>query len=241
MAKSVQVDVAFTAEHHALLFGWLARAVVEEAGPGMGEPVVRRAVRRYGRERGGRMAARATADGHPLTLSAYVAYGEWRADPDAMEQAFAERAPQARLLVDRCPWHTVWGENGLLDHGRLYCLEIDQALVEGFNPNLELEVRGTRPNGAAQCDFLFHEALVDEPVDAPAARVMSWAYHLGHLYWSVREVVVEALGEAGERALERALSDFAARYGEEAVEAILAYRETDFRRPFEFFMPEVHG
>ena len=42
MAKSAQVDVAFTAEHHALLFGWLARAVVEEAGPGMGEPVVRR-------------------------------------------------------------------------------------------------------------------------------------------------------------------------------------------------------
>lgn len=235
MTRSPGSDVEFTAIHHALLFGWLARSVVERVGSERGEPVVRRAVRRYGRERGRRMAARAAADGHPLNLSSYVAYGEWRADPDSMEQAFVERAPQARLVVDRCPWHTVWAENGLTSYGRLYCLEIDQALMAGFNPDLALEVRGTRPNGAAQCDFLFHDAFDDEAIDAPGAQVMPWAYHLGHLYWTVNEVVVEALGEAGEAVMEGARAEFAARYGREALEVILAYRETDFRRPEVFF------
>jgi hypothetical protein len=225
------MGVEFTATHHALLFGWLARAVVEQAGPEVGERVIRRAVRCYGRERGGRMAARAAADGHPLNLASYVAYGEWRADPRSMEQAYVERAPQARLLVDRCPWHTTWTEADLVVYGRLYCLEIDQALMSGFNPDLKLEVRGTRPNGAARCEFLFHDALEEGTIDAPSARGMPWTYHLGHLYWTVRRVVIEGLGQPGKEALQVGLADFAARYGQEAVEAILAYREVDFGRP----------
>ena len=229
-----EIDLEFEAAHHALLFGWLVRAVVEEVGPEMGERAMRRAVRRYGRERGGRMAARAAADGRPRNLDSYVAYGEWRADPGSMEQAFVQRGPQARLLVDRCPWHTTWAENDLVSYGRLYCLEIDRALVEGFNPDLELEIRGTRPNGATRCDFLFHDALGDAAIEAPGARTMPWSYHLGHLYWTVREVVLEELGEAGETALRRALADFEARLGEKAVEAILAHRGTDFDRPAEW-------
>lgn len=227
----------FEAAHHALLFAWLARAVVEGVGPEVGERVVRGAVRRYGRERGGRMAARAVADGHPRNLDSYVAYSEWRADPGSMEQAFVERRPRARLVVDRCPWHSVWAEDDLLRYGRLYCLEIDRALMEGFNPDLELEVKGTRPNGASRCDFIFHDALGDRPVEAPGARAMPWAYHLGHLYWTMRGVVLEELGEVGETALRRALADFAARYGDEAVEVILDHRDVDFRRPPEWGGP----
>ena len=71
---------AFRAMHHAMLFAWISSAVVARVGTGRGEDVVRRGVRRYGEERGHRMALRAQADGEPLTMASYLAYGEWEVE-----------------------------------------------------------------------------------------------------------------------------------------------------------------
>ena len=53
----------FTATHHALLFAWISRAVINAVGEEKGEGIIRKAVVKYGMQRGKRMAMRAKANG----------------------------------------------------------------------------------------------------------------------------------------------------------------------------------
>lgn len=231
---------SFSASHHAVLFALLSQTVLLRFGEVKGEKIIRTAVRRYGEQRGQRMRLRAQRDGEPLSMLNYMAYSEWQVGPGETEQRMPEKVPEARSFVDRCPWHQAWVEGDLLRYGRLYCLEIDQALVRGFNPELRLEVLSTLSNDDRSCEFVFHDAnLTPANLDILSEKkstnqrkgaVMSWEYHAAHLYNAVRSVVVDELNGEGEAALQEALADFSQRYGEEAVRLILSYQAVDFDR-----------
>jgi hypothetical protein len=230
--------VPFSPKHHALLFAWISKAVHDRVESDEAEVIIKKAVRRYGEERGGRMALRAKANGHKLSMLNYLAYGEWRAEPGASQQEVVERTPRANIHVRRCPWHEAWREYDLLDYGKLYCQEVDEALVRGFNPDLRIEVRRALSEGESYCDFVFHETnltllnsflLRYRQVVRPGKRaVMPWDYHLGHLFKTMGEVVGEELGQLGLAAMDAALKNFTETFGKEAGEAIEAYSVTDF-------------
>jgi hypothetical protein len=84
-------------------------------------------------------------------------------------------------------------------YGRLYCLEIDQALARGFNPALQLDVLSTLSNDMRPSEFVFHEAnltpekltLLDQKKTANQQNgaVMPWDYHAGHLYAAVKSTL----------------------------------------------------
>lgn len=213
--------------HHAALFAWIAREVLQRGGEA-GEALVRAGVRRYGQERGRRMALRAMAAGHPLDMTHYLAYGEWRAAPGESVRRLLQEAPHAHMEIVRCPWHACWQALGLAALGRLYCQEIDLALVRGFNPALVLEVKRLLTEGAPCCEFIFRGADLTRPVTLPVVTVMPWDYHLGHLYWTLYRVVAAALGDTGEQAMQAALAAFAAHYGASAADQVEAHQATDF-------------
>jgi hypothetical protein len=215
----------FTATHHALLFGWISREVAERVGTEEGEAVVRAAVRRYGEQRGRRMALRAVADGQALTMASYLAYGEWEADPDEMERHIVAEAPNIVTHVHRCPWHSAWAGNDLVEFGRFYCLEIDVSLVRGFNPDLILEVNRTQTNDGGYCEFVYRDVIGRI---TRRGTVMPWEYHTGHLWKTMGDVLVDQLGELGREALNAAVEQFRERYGQHAASLVVAYRNTDF-------------
>ncbi len=150
----------FTAFHHALLFTCIAEPLIESAGRATGEKILRQAVRRYGQQRGHRMALRAEKNGHPLNLENYFAYGGWAVPKGQMQYNMTEKRPHARLIVTRCPWYQTWESHGLLNTGKYFCKEIDAALLNGFNPELTIEVESTRTNGGTHCDFVFKAVCV---------------------------------------------------------------------------------
>ena len=126
----------------------------------------------------------------------------------------------------------------MLPYGRLYCLEIDHALVRGFNPKLSMEVNKTLTIDGEPCEFVFHgasqgranaSAEINRRSASVAERtVQTWEYHCGHLYKTFNEVLVENFGRQGEIAVSRAMSAFADHLGEEAKLIVLSYLETDF-------------
>jgi hypothetical protein len=180
------------------------------------------------------MALRAQADGQPLTMANYLAYGEWQAAEGETASEKAMQGPDMVAHVHRCPWHRAWEAHELMPFGRLYCLEIDRALVLGFNPALQLDVNSIQTGGAPTCEFVYHDV---EPIgETGKGVVMPWAYHLGHLYKTVGEVVVEALGGTGQRAVDEALAEFARHHGREAARKVAGYGDTDFDR-----LPESPG
>jgi len=211
---------------------------------------MRIAVKKYGQERGRRMALRARANGHALSLAAYFNYGEWKASPPdvlpegcsawTQQAQWVEKAPRAHERITRCPWHEAWKANGLLAVGQLYCQEIDGALVSGFNPALAVDVLATLSSGAAACEFIFHDAKPIQPDSLTAGQKpvlqpgqptqMPWEYHAGHLFATLEKVIAAELGEAGRAAVQAGLDEFARHFGEQAAGRVLAYRSVDFDR-----------
>jgi hypothetical protein len=230
----------FTETHHALLFGWLSKAIIEGVGEQRGKVVVSKALRKYGEERGRRMALRAKGSGHALDVANFFVYAEYRPISGKMKAKVAEKSPSFTLEASRCPWCDAWNENGLLPYGRLYCLDIDEAVLRGFNPNLKMDVEGTLSNGAEKCKLVYREANLTlfsyllvgyKRAIRPGKRVvMPWEYHVGHLFKTFEISIIEDLGELGRKASESAIHEFSKRYGEPAARQILAFRTTDFTK-----------
>jgi hypothetical protein len=230
-----KVDMSFAAEQHALLFAWVAREAVALAGEQAAAPALRAAVRRYGEERGHRMALRARQDGQPLSMAVYLSYREWDVPARAMQQTGAPRGSALYAETRRCPWATVWQKEGLTNYGRYFCEEIDSALVRGFNPELIIDVHGTRTSGSRSCRFTYHDAfngaLVHEDNQRPeAARRLPWSYHTAHLYATMRSVLEERLGTIGRAACDAGLATFGARFGSGMADYVRAHAEDDFDR-----------
>jgi hypothetical protein len=71
--------------------------------------------------------------------------------------------------------------------------------------------------------------LVKKKAINPGKRaLMAWDYHIGHLYKTIGEVVIEELGQVGQEAVRVALAEFASCYGEEAAQIVAEYQDTDF-------------
>lgn len=224
---------------HALLFAYLVREVIERVGPGRGALAVGEAVWRYGVQRGRRMALRAQTDGRPLDWATYLAYGEWRAPEGVQRSETLATAPDLHRRVYTCPWHQAWLEHDLLPYGKHYCLHIDRALAHGFNPALVLHVGSTLADGSSYCDFRF-EGADSSPADMAHIEqlrlelsprvVMPWAYHLGHLYKTIGQALVEQLGAMAHLLISDGLTAFAQRcpYG---TRVATEYLGTDFDVP----------
>jgi hypothetical protein len=231
---------ALTATHHAMLFALMSRAAIQTTGETEGERVIRQAVRIYGEQRGHRMALRATANGHPLTMANFLAYSEWALDRGATDLRVVAKVPHAKVHIGKCPWHRIWTENDLLSYGRYYCLEIDSALVRGFNPELKLDVNESLSAGQSRCEFIFHDAnltLRNYLVTAYRKLVkpgktcrMPWDYHCGHLYKTVGDTIIHQLDSTGREAVETALAEFAETCGQAAAHTVAAFKDTDFNK-----------
>jgi hypothetical protein len=220
-----------TEKHHALLFGLLARHVIEAAGEFTGESNILKAVMRYGEQRGRRMRLRVLRDGAPLNLTSYLAYKEWRPVTAEGRGQAVEQSGDVISTVSACPWANTWNEMGLLQYGRLYCQEIDLALARGFDPQAVLDVRKTLTNDHEPCVFVFHQAALPGEADVPVQdSAMPWGFHCAHLYKTTREVLDEQMGEEGLRLARAALDEFSQIVGEEPVHRILEIQEMDFNQ-----------
>ncbi|MCR1898407.1 L-2-amino-thiazoline-4-carboxylic acid hydrolase [Irregularibacter muris] len=229
-------EVVFSPTHHARLFSFIAKEMALSFGR-EGEKVVKDAVKRYGFQRGHRMALRAQADGFELTPLNYIAYGEWEDTTGKLDFRFPESSRDVPMEGHQCPWFLAWQEGQELEYAPLYCEDIDTYLVKGFNENILFEVKGIRPQGARICDFWFREGkmspeekkVLEERKKKLGKRAkMPWAYHMGHLYKTIKEEVETHLGKKGEEAFQRALERFEKEYGTQALEELRKYDAVDF-------------
>jgi hypothetical protein len=231
-------QLVFSESSHAVLFALIARQVFTRYGEQKGVPAVRKAIRRYGEQRGRRMALRAQTNGDALTMANYLVYGEWRSVTDGSQMKLVEDQADISMLVQRCPWEQAWKDTGLLPYGRYYCQEIDAALLRGFNPDLQIEIKQTLSNDGVPCEFIYHQAVLEpghtlsyideKSTRLESLRLMPWEYHCGHLYQVFSLVMGDEFGPRGRVTVQNALAEFALRYGGEAAGTVAAYLKTDF-------------
>lgn len=226
----------YTARDHAYVYGVIAQEIM--AGCECSEKVLEEAIKVYGLQRGSRMGQTCDAFGDTRSMQTYMAYGEWAPAPGEMDIAIPEESPSAVWNVKRCPWSQEWAESGMTDVGKFYCKYVDRELVHGFRSDLELGTGTTQTNGDAFCYFKWTGADMTPEHKAENAaiakkvgsvRLKTWAYHMGHIYKTMGEIVEKQCG-ADVRAAVYAKADarLAEKYGEKMVELMHAGLVLDY-------------
>ncbi len=225
-----------SARHHAMLFAFLAKETLAECGE-KAHDVLLEGVKRYGEQRGRRMARRAQADGQPLTVASYLAYGEWVAEPGDMDLRFPAYSPEVNMRNYQCPWYEEWAKRQLLDYGWYYCAVVDAAIARGFREDLVLDILEMRVKGEECCNFYFRQSQVSDEEQLKLGELrdrlgsrarMDWAYHTGHLFKTMKQAITGVFGAKGETAVTRALEAYEAEYGSKARKLVEEYEKVDY-------------
>ena len=139
-------------EIEAQIVGPLIRAFASEIGQERTLEIVRNLIRDLARKSGAELA-RAVGQ---QTLEAFAeSLDRWR-ENGALEIDLLEQSPtRLSFNVTRCRYAEMYKALGLADLGGSLSCERDHALINGFNPNVELTRTQTIMEGASCCDFRF--------------------------------------------------------------------------------------
>jgi hypothetical protein len=181
----------FTPHQHAVMFALFAKNILEVFGQEEGDRLLLSAVAQYGEERGRRMAKNCTAHGKPLDIYSYMTFSEWRYAKDFKKEALFDKPYRAYRIL-QCPWAISWEQAGLLEYGIYYCRVIDNAILKGFNPSLNLEMPFfLSKKGDEYCEFHWKDFVADEGQAAKTEAiakeigdscVKDFIYHTAHLF-----------------------------------------------------------
>jgi hypothetical protein len=146
------VSILVRREIEALIAVPLIQAFSEEFGGDKALETARKVIRNLAHEAGKGLAALVGGNQMEDLAKAMSLFSQG----GALEMDIVERDP-ARLLmnVTRCQYAEMYKENGIEEFGCLLSCSRDFALVEGFNPKINLTRTQTIMEGANYCDFRF--------------------------------------------------------------------------------------
>ena len=221
--------VCLRIEHHAVLFALLARQAVELCGE-KGKESILRGMTVYGKERGRRMACNARKRGDEINTMTNQAYGEWKPDFDGqMEFGQIRTQPTLQTYIAKCAWCDAWEKHGLTEYGRLYCVNVDNAVYQGYQDKYVCtQVTEPMSWGGPRCEFDWgcpltpeeNEALAAKKKELGASCMKDFTFHTAHLRATISRILIEDLGDDGQRAVDRALAEFAELFGQECLDVL---------------------
>ncbi|MDR1508118.1 MAG: L-2-amino-thiazoline-4-carboxylic acid hydrolase [Synergistaceae bacterium] len=212
----------FYIEDHAVLMALFTKSAMEKYA-GRGEKAILRAIAVYGRERGLRAAMRCVSDNESLSMENYILYGEWYDPKGASKSEIAALAPDYRTNMTVCGWCETWIEHGLLEYGRVYCENVDENLVYGFNPELKLVMGKMLSHGEGVCEFCWTGCRLEDASEFSRKRhekiprvTRDFLYHCGHLTSTFRREILVELGLLkGDEIISSALEEYEKIFGAE--------------------------
>lgn len=222
-------------EHHATLFGLLAKYAITENGE-KGKEAIQKGMTKYGNERGARMAQNALNHGDSLTTLTNQAYGEWMPDFEGqMDAGQLCIQPTLRTYVSKCAWCEAWKKHHLSEYGKYYCLNVDNAVYEGFRSDFTCRQLSTPLSwGGDRCEFDWGYPLTEEEnlllakkkKELGTSCIKDFTYHTAHILYTISTVLEKELGDAGIQAVKSAVKEYVCIFNEEYLEVLdRAYEE----------------
>lgn len=228
-------------ENQAMIFALLSKYTILAKGE-EGRAVIQQGMKRYGMERGARMAARARANGDPVCLWTNQAYGEWKPDyPGQMEFGTVSAEPTLVTYISKCAWCEAWKKYDILDYGREYCVNVDAAVYEGFGHGFGCGAVCTPVStamswGGEVCRFDWGLPLSAEEQDKITAKkaqlgtsaMKDFTYHTAHIYCAVADTVRKAFPDDAREIISKAVQDYIDLFGREEYDVLLEFSPEDF-------------
>ena len=137
----------------AQIFCTLTEEVLNKFGD-EGRKVIAESVKKYGLERGKRIADLVKSLGKELTLENFFIYG------DLDSRSILKYKPKIvdgniEIIIRDCVYCNACREWGKEEYGKIYCEYVDQAILEGYNPELILELPARMMLGDKKCHFRY--------------------------------------------------------------------------------------
>ncbi|MFO7796242.1 MAG: L-2-amino-thiazoline-4-carboxylic acid hydrolase [Promethearchaeati archaeon] len=137
----------------AQFFSIIALETINKFGE-EGRKVMETAVKKYGEERGRRIADLVKSLGKELNLKNFFIYG------DLDSRSILKYRPKIvdgnlELIIRDCVFCNACKEWNLEEYGKIYCQYVDQAILNGYNPDLTLELPERMMLGDKICHFRY--------------------------------------------------------------------------------------
>lgn len=190
-----------------------------------GKEAILKGMTKYGNERGARMAANALAHGDELTTMTNQAYGEWKPDYQGqMDFGTIHTEPTLQTYIAKCAWCDAWKKHDLLDYGKYYCVNVDNAVYQGFRSDFLCTPTTTSLSwGGERCEFDWGHPLTLEEVTKLAEKkkelgtscMRDFNFHTAHLLYTVGNTLKEELGDIGQLAVQKGIEEYIEKFGQE--------------------------
>jgi hypothetical protein len=139
-------------EIEARIVGPLVRAFAAEVGEERALAIVGDVIRELARTSGGELA-RLVGE---KTLTAFAqSLDRWSENGALQIEIVEQTSEKLSFNVTRCRYAEMYCALGLADLGASLSCQRDYALVQGFNPDIQLDRTQTIMEGAHHCDFRF--------------------------------------------------------------------------------------
>ncbi len=228
-------------ENQAMMFAFLSKYTILAHGE-EGRKVIQEGMKRYGRERGARMAARARANGDPVCLWTNQAYGEWKPDyAGQMEFGTVTTEPSLITYISKCAWCEAWKKYDILEYGREYCVNVDAAVYEGFGEGFGCgavctPVTTAMSWGGEVCRFDWglplstedQQKISDKKAELGTSAMRDFAFHTAHIYCAITDTICKHFPEDSHDIIGKAERDYTDLFGQEDFDALLEFSAADF-------------
>lgn len=224
-------------ENQAVLFALLSK-YTNKLCPELGKEIIQEGMIHYGNQRGKRMAENAISNGDPLTLWANLAYGEWNPDyPEQMEFGNIQTKPVLKTYISKCAWCEAWEKYDLIEDGKYYCVNVDNAVFQGFNPEfLCTPLTESMSFGGSRCEFDWGKSLSEEDqikLNDKKKEIgnkfkKDFDFHTAHIYYAITDVLKNKLPEKADEIIKKASDDYIELFGKEAYDVIFTFSKKQF-------------
>ena len=228
-------------ENQAMMFAFLSKYTILAHGE-EGRKVIQEGMKRYGRERGARMAARARANGDPVCLWTNQAYGEWKPDyAGQMEFGTVTTEPSLVTYISKCAWCEAWKKYDILEYGREYCVNVDAAVYEGFGEGFGCgavctPVTTAMSWGGEVCRFDWglplstedQQKISDKKAELGTRAMRDFAFHTAHIYCAITDTICKHFPEDSHDIIGKAERDYTDLFGQEDFDALLEFSAADY-------------
>ena len=133
----------------AQLFCTIAEVIISEFADKGREAMVN-AVKKYGEERGRRIAEIVKSQGKELNLKNLFIYGDLDAK-STLKYTLKIVDGNIEIVGRDCVFYNGCKEWDKVEYGQIYCEYIDTSILKGYNPNLKIEVPSTLTKGNKRC------------------------------------------------------------------------------------------
>lgn len=138
----------------AQLFCCCVRMVIDRLGAEEGGAVIQAAVEDFGFERGRHIAARVKDLGLPLSFRNWLIYSD--IDSSANFEALpAIEDDDLVVRVNNCAFYNAARQWGFEELAHLYCRYVDYKILEGYNPDIRLDLKERQATGDDFCVFRY--------------------------------------------------------------------------------------